>query len=84
MMILWRVNRIRDPSEHEKELALEENSESDFIMVPYPTYEKETGKLLVLPRRWDKLSVEIPMTDSSITDLVEMKSLSGQDIEEIR
>ena len=53
-------------------------------MVPYPTYEKETGKLLVLPRRWDKLSVEIPMTDSSITDLVEMKSLSGQDIEEIR
>ena len=54
-------------------------------MVPYPTYEKETGKLLVLPRRWDKLSSwEIPMTDSSITDLVEMKSLSGQDIEEIR
>ena len=46
MMILWRVNRIRDPSEHEKELALEENSESDFIMVLYPTYEKETGKLL--------------------------------------
>ena len=46
MMILWQVNRIRNPSEHEKELALDENSESDFVMVPYPMYEQETGKLL--------------------------------------
>ena len=46
MMILWQVNRIRSPSKHEKELALDENSESDFVMVPYPMYEQETGKLL--------------------------------------
>ena len=38
MMILWQVNRIRKPSEHEKELALDENSESDFEMVHYPMY----------------------------------------------
>ena len=45
-MILWQVNRIRKPSEHEKELALDENSESDFEMGHYPMYWKETGKLL--------------------------------------
>ena len=46
MMILWQVNKIRNPSEHEKELALADNSKSDFVMVPYPVYEQETGKLL--------------------------------------
>ena len=46
MMILWQFSRIRNPSEHEKELALDENSESNFVMVPYPIYEQETGKLL--------------------------------------
>ena len=46
MMILLQVNRIRNPSEHEKELALDKNSESDFVMVPYPMYEQETGTLL--------------------------------------
>ena len=39
MMMLWQVNRIRNPSIHEKELALDENSESDFVMVPYPVDE---------------------------------------------
>ena len=46
MMILWQVNKIRNPSEHEEELALDDNSESDFVMVPYPMYEQETGILL--------------------------------------
>ena len=45
MMILWQVNRMRNPVEHENELALDENSESNFVMVPYPMYEQETGKL---------------------------------------
>ena len=46
MMILWQVNKIRNSSEHEEELALDDNSESDFVMVPYPMYEQETGILL--------------------------------------
>ena len=46
MMILWQVNRIRNSSKHEKELAQNENSQSDFVMVPYPMYEQETPKLL--------------------------------------
>ena len=45
MMILWQVNRIRNSSKHEKELALDEHSR-DFVMVPYPMYEQETPKLL--------------------------------------
>ena len=45
IMILWQVNRIRNSSKHEKELALDENSR-DFVMVPYPMYEQETPKLL--------------------------------------
>ena len=46
MMILWQVNRIGNPSEHERELALDENSDSNFLVVSYPMYEQETGKLL--------------------------------------
>ena len=46
MMILWQVNKIRNPSEHEEELAVDDNPESDFVMVPYPMYEQEIGKLL--------------------------------------
>ena len=45
IMILWQVNRIRNSSKHEKELALDENSR-DFVMVPYHMYEQETPKLL--------------------------------------
>ena len=45
-MILWQFSRIRNTSEHEKELALDENSESNSVMFPYPIYEQETGKLL--------------------------------------
>ena len=46
MMILWQVNRIRNSSKHDKELVLNENSQSDFVMVPYPMYEQETPKIL--------------------------------------
>ena len=45
-MILQQVNTIRNLSEHEKELALDENSERNFVMVPYPMYKQETAKLL--------------------------------------
>ena len=43
---LWQVNRIKSPSKIEKRESLEENPESDFVMVPYLLYEWETGKLL--------------------------------------
>ena len=46
MHILLQVHRLKDPTEHEKQLALDQNSESDFVLCPYPIYENETGKLL--------------------------------------
>ena len=50
-----------------------------------PFMNRKQEKSLVLPRRWGKLSPwQIPMTHSLIMDLVEMKSLFGQDIEQIR
>ena len=44
--MLAQVNRIKDPTPVEIELAKDYSNESRFVLCTYPDYERETGKLL--------------------------------------